>query len=781
MNIISNWKTYLKFLSRNKGYTAIDLFGLSVSLMFVLLIGVYTWQEFSTDRFHEKKDRIYLFGSSSMVNSSASLVQSLQAHYPEIESVCAIHTNTQPNTPVESEGRRLGGDVMFADSTFFTMFSFPLLQGNAREVLVASNQAVITQEFARKLFGTDNAIGRQVVLMDSLRLTVSGVVKDLKHSCIPESDIILPLKMLSIINSAYDPTDVNNSTTGVSFVLVHNGINPNDRAADMLAWLKTSNRIYEQGKIKDVHFTKLTDYYFSNLYHNGYLQTGDKRFVLVLMSVGILILVFAVLNYINLTVAQAGFRAKEMATRRLLGSTRMELFWRLMSESTLMCFIALSIAWMFIFTVEPFANDLLQTRLDLTILFSPAWIGISLLGVLVVGALAGWLPATVISNAKPIEVVRGTLRTKTKMVYSKVFITFQNFITIVMLACSLVMILQISHLLHAPVGYNTKNLYAVMTAFNSPSQTDAFADRLRQMSGVSRVGLTQGLPFWGANNMGCSYVDGGIKHNIHFYQYPMDKTCFEMLGLNIKHDNHLANPEWYLNEEAMRQMNLPMDAPTFTLDGQAPQSIAGVISDFCLGNITDGTKPVMLRFMKPDDTAYMVVAEVQGDLYDTVKEIEAAYTDVTGGMELMGSFLDQNLQGSFQSQIRLAKIVGVFTFVAVLISLLGLLAMSTYFIQQRSLEVAVRKVFGSDNRQILTQLVKTFLMYVVFAFFLAVPVAYYFMSDWLADYSYRITLNPFIFIGAGLFCLIISFLTVFYQSWKAANANPIESFRNKNQ
>ena len=185
MNIISNWKTYLKFLSRNKGYTAIDLFGLSVSLMFVLLIGVYTWQEFSTDRFHENKDRIYLFGSNSMVNSSAALVQSLQAHYPEIESVCAIHTNTQPNTPVESEGRRLGGDVMFADSTFFTMFSFPLLQGNAREVLVASNQAVITQEFARKLFGTDNAIGRQVVLMDSLRLTVSGVVKDLKHSCIP--------------------------------------------------------------------------------------------------------------------------------------------------------------------------------------------------------------------------------------------------------------------------------------------------------------------------------------------------------------------------------------------------------------------------------------------------------------------------------------------------------------------------------------------------------------------------------------------------------------------
>lgn len=780
MNIISNWKTYLKFLSRNKGYTAIDLFGLSVSLMFVLFIAVYTWQELSTDKFQEKGDRIYLVGNESQPVTGAAIPYMMKERYPEIEKVCPMVLGQWSGTPIESNGVNLNASLMFADSTFFDLFSFRLLQGDPKNALVATSSAVVSESFARKMFGTDDVMGRNFAI-DTLHFTVSGVVEDFKHTAFPETDIILTWRMIKPFNPTLAPDQMGNAGGTTCAVLVHEGMDFKQRADDMKEWFSTFFWPYERKIWKEVHMETLSDYYFSGWGGNWPLQNGDRRFVMVLMSVGILILVFAVLNYINLTVAQAGFRAKEMATRRLLGSTRSELFWRLMSESVMMCLLAWGIAMMFAFALEPFANDLLQTKLDLTILFSPLWLAAILLFVFIVGGIAGWLPATVISNAKPIEVVRGTLRVKTKMVFSKVFITFQNFITIVMLSCSLVMILQITHMIHAPVGYETEGRYYIYLHALSNSQQQTFKDKLLALSGVRAVGRSQGLPLLGSNNWTAQFDDGGIKRNISFQQYPMDKECFDLLGLQMIRDNQLANPEWYLNEEALRQMNLPPDAPTFTLNDLAPTSIAGIISDFREGNITARIAPVMFRFLKPDEEAWIFLVDIQGDAYDTVNQIKKVYSDLTGGLELMGNFYDQELQDSFQSQIRLAKIVGVFTFVAILISLLGLLAMSTYFIQQRSLEVAVRKVFGSDNRQILTKLVKTFLMYVVFAFILAVPVAYYFMSDWLADYSYRISLNPLIFIAAGLFCLLISFLTVFYQSWKAANMNPIESFRNKNQ
>ncbi len=778
MNILLNFKSYLNFLSRNKTYTVVEVFGLSVSLMFVLLIAVYTSQELSTDNFQEKKERIYFVGNEDTPCLGAAIPYMIKERYPEVEKVCPMVVGEGSRIVLEYDGKMINASVSFADSTFFDIFSFRLLQGDSQNALVSTSSAVLSESFARKMFGTEDVVGRSFSI-DTLRFTVSGVVEDLKHSAIPESDVLLTWRVVKEFNPSLAPDQLGNAGSTVCAVLVREGANFKERAADMCEWFKTFFWIYERGIWKEVRMETMADYYFSGWAENWPLHTGDRRFVMVLMSVGILILLFAVLNYINLTVAQAGFRAKEMATRRLLGSTRSELFWRLMFESVLMCLIALMVAVWLVFVAEGFANDLLQAKLDLNVLFSPTWIGAILVFVFVVGGIAGWLPATVISNAKPIEVVRGTLRVKTKMTYSKVFITFQNFITIVMLSCSLVMIFQILHMLRAPIGYNTKNLYVISTGMMGTSLQQAFRNELLSLGGVTQVGRTQGLPLFGSNNASTTFNDGGIKRNISFQEYPMDEAAFEMLGLRIIRDNHLANPYWYLNEEAMRQMNLPQDAPTFSVGDGEPMSIAGVVSDFREGNITDRVSAVRLRFLKSDEPAWIFLVGLQGDVYETINQIEEIYRHLTGGLELQGLFYDQTLRESFQSQIRLAKIVGVFTAVAILISLLGLLAMSTYFIQQRSLEVAVRKVFGSDNRQILVQLVRTFLMYVVVAFVFAVPVSYFVMSRWLTDYSYRISLNPLIFIAAGVFCLLISFLTVFYQSWRAANANPIESFRNK--
>ena len=779
-NLLSNWKTYLKFLDRNRTYTAIELFGLSISLLFVILIGIYVWQELSVDRFHEKRDRIYIIGSENTPATGAAIPYKLKDRYPEIEKICPVVVDGSA-FPIVWNDNKYSARPMFADSTFFDLFSFRLFEGDPKRVLESNDGVVITRECARRIFGNQPAIGQSILIADTLRLTVTGVMEEIRNSSFPEADLVLPWRLIKVFNPSLAEDQLGNAAGTVCFALLREGADLKPKSAEIAAWMKEFFWIYKQDIWKEVRMERLSDFYFSG-WNNGWtpLKLGDRRFVMVLLSVGVLILLFAVFNYINLTVAQAGFRAKEMATRRLLGSSRNELFWRLMLESATLCFLALAIAILLALAVIPYANDLLQTKIDPHVLLQPGWIA-GLAGfVLIVGGLAGWFPALVISAAQPIEIVRGAFRTRTKMVFSKVFITFQNFITIIMLVASLVMILQINHMLHAPLGYQTKGLYWVDLYQLDQSTHRAFLEKARTIGGIARAGLTRGLPLLGSNNMTTTFDNGGILTNISLQQYAMDREVFDMLGLKILQDDHLANPRWYFNEQAMRKMNLPSDAHDVAFSGDTePIAISGIVSDFYEGNINTQISAVMLRFLKPDEPGWQALFEITGDPIATLEQLRSTYTKLSGGLEMQGDFLDQTLRQSFESQIRLAKIVGIFTSVAILISLLGLLAMSTYFVQQRSLEIAVRKVYGSDSQQILTQLVRSFLIYVGIAFVLAVPVAWYFMSDWLKDYDYRITFSPWIFLAAGLFCLLIAFLSVLFQSWQAANRNPIESLKDR--
>ena len=739
MNNLLNFKSFFKFLGRNKAYTLIDVFGLSVSLMFVLLIAVYTVQEMSTDKFHTKADRIYLVGNENWMATGAAIPYKIKERYPEVEKVCPVVADNSSNIVVVSGDRKLKANVMFADSTFFDFFDFRLLQGTREQALAAGNYAVVSSSFARKMFGTDDPMGRQLVVGDTISATINGVVEDLLHSSIPEADVIVRWEQVRYLNWSLAPDQLGNAGSTSAFVLVREGSDFPSRAEDMAHWFKEFYWPYQYGTAKEVRILPLSEQYFAKAASYSSLRKGDWRFVIVLMSVGFLILIFAVINYINLTVAQAGFRAKEMATRRLLGSSRGELFMRLMLESTLLTFISLVIGVLLALAVVPFVNDLLQTHVYMSVLGSPVWLLALVSLTVVVGVLSGLLPAIIISSSKPIEVVRGTFRAKTKMVFSKFFIVFQNVITITMIAASIVMVSQIVHMINAPVGYNTKNLL-------------------------------------GSNNWTATYQG----QNISFQQFIMDKECYEMLGLEILRDNHLTTEGWFLNEQAIREMNLPEDAASFMLDRhEKPIAIAGIIRDFyCFGNVTTEMRPVMFRFLKDNETPWMILIETQGDPFAAKEAIGKVYEKVTG-LEFEAFFMDESLQNSFDSQIRLAKIVIVFSIIAILISLLGLLAMSTYFIQQRLQEVSVRKVFGSSNRQILVKLVFTFLNYVLIAFVIAIPIIMYFMKDWLSDYSYRIGLSPLIFIAAGLFCLVISFVSVFFQSYRAATSNPVDSFRHR--
>ena len=781
MNNVLNFKSFFNFLGRNKSYTAIDLFGLSVSLMFVILIATYVVGELSTDRYHEHADRIYVLTDGEMSGSAYRVGYRLEERYPEIEKVCHTMTRVFDNVPLRNGENNMTANLMLADTTFFDFFSFPLVQGSKEQALAARNYAVISESFANKYFGNEDPMGKTIRINDKLTLVVNGVMKNIRHSVIPDGDILFRIDNITAM--APEGWFANYNSYGATnvFVMEREGADITSRADDIVDWFKTFLPGYKHGAMKAVGFVPLTKLYFweqNSPFGRYKIERGNWQFVMILLSVGLLILLFAVINYINLTVAQTGFRAKEMATRRLLGSSRKELFSRLIMESTLMTTISFFVGLLLAFFFAPYVSDLLQKKIDLVEMITPLNCMVVILLITLVGFIAGLLPAIVISNAKPIEVVRGTFRKQTKMVFSKFFIVFQNTITICLIAASVTMFLQVRHLIKAPLGYNLVNIIDINgTELPDSKMYETLVSELKQMACVNRVGLGDGTPF----DMGMNYTARYGDKEIPFQILYCNKEYCDILGFEVLRDNRIADPtKYFLSEGSMKALELKEDATSFDFVAWGVHPVAGIVKNFQLHNVLLENRPVVIiqtenkeELNNPRD----ILVEVNGDPFEARQEVAAVYQKLTG-MDFTGKFMDEQIEESFTVQKRTLSIVMIFAGIAILISLLGLLAMSTYFIQQRSSEIAVRKVFGSTDAQVLIRLVKAFLTYVAVAFIIAIPLIWHFMNGWLTDYSYRIELSPWIYVVAGLFCLIVSFVTVFIQSYQAAIANPVENIKN---
>lgn len=783
MNNILNLKSFVKFLDRNKTYTAIDLFGLSVSLMFVILIATYVVSELSTDRYHEKADRILVLTNGQYVGSAYQIGYRLEERYPEIEKVCHVITRVFDNTPLQKADQNMTANLMLADTTFFDFFSYPLIKGTREDALAARNYAVVSESFANRYFGDEDPMGKPIRINDQLTLTVNGVMKDIRNSVIPYQDILFRIDNIHILTGEEGMFGNYNSYGATNvFVMEREGADIAARSADIREYLASFVGVFERDKSKGVYFVPLKKLYFweQNSPWGIYtIERGNWQFVMILMSVGLLILIFAIINYVNLTVAQTGFRAREMATRRLLGSSRKELFSRLIVESTLMTAFSFLIGLLLAFFFAPYAGNLLERKVDLLSMITPMNGIIVILLIALTGFITGLLPAIVISNAKPIEVVRGTFRKQTKMVFSKFFIVFQNTITICLIAASLTMFLQVKYMIKAPLGYKTTNIIDISGTELPDAQTCfTLMNELKQLASVSQVGAGLGTPFSMGMNYTARYDDG---KTISFQMIRCDKSFADILGFQFLRDNHVANSsKYFLTESAIRALDMKEDADNVDLSGWGTHPLAGIVKDFQLRNILQKNSPMIIILKDNakdlDDKPWNILVEVTGDPYAARQEVAATYKRLTG-MDFSGKFMDEQIEGSFSIQMRTLTIVSIFAGIAILISLLGLLAMSTYFIQQRSSEIAVRKVFGSTNAQILQRLVKAFLIYVVIAFVISIPLIWHFVNGWLSDYSYRITLSPLIYVAAGLFCLIISFITVFTQSYQAATTNPVENIK----
>ena len=791
-----DFRSWFTFLGRNRLYTAVNFAGLTLALAFVLLVADYTLRQLTVDNYQTRADRIYAVCSEESVASGYYLQKHLRDRYPEIESTCAVaffEDSDAGSTPVEIGRQKFLASVLYADTTFFRMFDFPLLEGSREEALAARENVVLSESFARKVFGTFNPLGQTLrVDNDERTYVVSGVMRDIERSTIPAADIVMRAERITETNAANDER-MSNSGAGVTFVLARPGADLQAKVPDMLSFFKEIYWPYLGNVVQQVRLIPLRDLYFDPVNNANKLAHGSRSFLLILLGVGLVVLVFAVMNYINLTVAQSGFRAREMAARRLLGASRGNIFLKWILESTLFCAAALLFASCFAELFVPWASRLLGTKVAVWDDISWPVAGVSLLAVVALGVVSGLAPALVVSRYQPIDIVRGTFRHRTRTLYGRLLIALQNVITIALLAASITIGLQIRHLVQAPLGYETRDILNIGTdIFPDRSSMRRFCDALGTLPGVEAVGLGCGTPHDRGNNNTIAY---GPDRMVSFQVFIGDSTYFRMLGLERLRDNHVADADgsaasrdfwasnvWYINQYALRELGIAKDAPEFKVGENLSQPIviAGIYRDFQVGSALDAPTSVLLRVVKnPDDfQPWNILVKTGRDHAAAYRAVEELFQRTTDGATFTGRYVTDEIADDFAAQRRLLHIVGIFTLVALLISSLGLFAMAAYYIQQKRQEIAVRRVFGASRREMLTRLVRSFMALVGVAFVIAVPIAVWGLRRWLEEYSVRIALSPWIFLAAGLFAAVVALLSVGWQSRRAADADPVESLKN---
>ena len=786
-------KGYFRFLSRNKLYTFINIAGLVVSLMFIILMSDYTWRQYSIDSWHKNADRIYLMGNERFFFMWPQGADGIKNLCPEVEESCCVMSQSgkiKYGRQEVKDGENENGIIMLADQTFFHFFDFKLLEGDRRTALDSPDKCVVTERLAKRLFGDKNPIGETLQIVgdrqvrighedpydSTLFYRVSAVVEDLDRTVLPnETQIIASMERFpQILGYNLNGNTFGYGATGANkaFLMLKPGMTLEQKKDIINAHLKEAHpEVWGDYKVS---LTPLTDVLFAPQNEGSGLLKGDKTRLRILLAAVLAILFFAVSNYINLTVANTGFRAKEMATRRLFGSSQTEISLKLIAESILMIVFAFLVGFALALCVQDEAMALFKGKIALLNDIHPWSLSIVLGFILLLGLFSGILPSWHISRYQPIDIVKGSFRFRSKMVLSRLFIILQNAVTITMLTAAFVIWLQLHHLIHAPLGFNTKDLFYVESP-QDKSQT--VKNLLEEMPFVERIGCYLGSTFTGFNFSG-----KGIKNSEGKYDMLMisdlDKEAFDMLGLKVIRDNGTTDNGYYLNEKALRLLNYSGEEKELVWGDGDKDLIAGVLKDFRIINVLEDIRPMAVRKVeKIDDPNYLVKTNGDKQALNAFRAILREQGVSENDLQYYVLSMEDCIAETFEDQQNTLRIVSLFTLIAIVISVLGYVGLSLFFIRQRKKEIAIRKVMGSTSTEVLLLMLRTFSVPMLVSFVIAVPVSYYIMSDWLSNFSYRIALSPWIFAAAGSACFIISLLTVVIQSWRAASENPVNNIK----
>lgn len=773
--------TYLRFLSRNKLYTFIEVFGLSVALGFVILLASYARTEFSVGAKQPLSQRLYVVGAGDSFGMTLGTSEEFFPSIPEIKGWTRICDGGNADIMVGDDYYQAAEASI--DTNFFKFFDYRLTGCPKDKVLENEDEVILSESFAKKVFGNEDPIGR-TLSVDKSKWTVVGVVEDFGPV-----DVFKHCDMFTSIKRAQRRFAwMDNFGNTIPIVRLDEGTDVEKVRDDLLKkylgywnFYKADNS--DNAFLWGASVTRLDKVYFSDLEEYSCIRTGDKKQVGLLFIVALVLLISAIFNYINLTVAQTGKRAKEMMTRRLLGESSKNIVARYIAESfafTVGCFAA---GCLLAYSFKPFFDRILSADIVLTPDLATALYAV--LALVVISIVSALLPAMLVSHFKPIDVVKGEFRFKNKMIFAKVFIVLQTVFSTVLIAMAITMTAQVSYLVELPYVYETKDIIQVNSyalGFDRGPQ-EALQARLKALPQVKDAGLGINSPAaCGANGLHDS--DDNLSGWLRLAQ--MDTTSLRILGINVLEKySELTSPKVLLTETSKRNLGVTAEHPfaggSYT---NGEYEICGVIPDFRANN-------ALFEPMENEQNSIRIIDEnypyaciqllrITGDRSEAMEAVNAAcmeFARETLGIpaDMESYYLDEKLVDDLKGTRNTMLLVISFMVMAILISALGLFAMSLYYTEQQSRQIAVRKVFGAEVGSAVWTLSKSFMLMSVTAVVLAAPLAVWGITYYLQGFYTKIAFPWWAIILASLISLLISLLSVLGQTYTAATRNPVKT------
>ena len=757
-------RSYLKFLSRNKLYTAIEAVGLAVSLAFVIIIGSYVWQQYAVTWENPDRERVYVPGTPGFPALTYGFPDAI-GDIPEIESVSrmcnvVVHPVIRgENTEAESVG---------VEPAFFEICpQFRFVEGSA-DVLSAPTNAILSASFARK---HSLSVGDALDISGS-SYVVGAILEDLKGTVIKPYDIFLNA---AVYKDEWQPFDNYGST--VTMLKVRSGTDRKELFDKLESVCKdVYSSIYGQAFFEHLELSRYDELFFKET--EGFFRHGDKATLRILMLVGLLLLLSAILNYINLSVALTGKRAKEMAVRQLSGASRVGIIWKYVAESIAFTAVCFAAGLLLAETFCPAMNALLNNPdIPIKVIWSPGYVIAYIVIILLVGVLCGIFPAMMAGRYKPVDVMKGGYRRRSKMVFSKVFIVLQNALAVILIALAITMEAQMRKTQERPMNCNIENIFFLKDF--SGEDNAPLKDALEALPCVRRIGRSSGVP--GSINMG-QYSTTRDGQDILYKLIRMDSTAFSMFGFDILEDFHVPqfNSVWF-SDKSFTATGFDSDyhdiSGTLSRRTKGCEQVAGVFKSFPTNNANIGEEDyAIVSLMRSDDIPFAGwVIETTPDRKAAKAQIMEAYDNYIKGKPIYGSlafWVDENIAEDWKPARNNMRLVEIFMLLSILIALLGLVAMSTYYADEKSRDIAVRKVFGGTVDTEAWRTIREYMVLVGIACVIGIPIAVYAAQEYLKDFIYRLEGYWWVFVVAVLLTGLIAFVSVIWQVLKAAKTNP---------
>ena len=806
------FKNYLKIairnLWKNKGFSAINIFGLASGLAICLLIIFYVNNELGYDQYNTKADRIYRidgdlrFGGNHFVMAQAPdpMGPTLKQDFPQVEQY--VRFRNHGGIMVKKGNENVEEDkVVYTDSTLFSVFTLPMIQGDPSTALTEPNSVVITESTAKKYFNSTDVVGKSMIFGDTGNYKITGVIKDIPKQSHFHFDFFI--SMYGQLSSyEINQWTSNNFNT---YIVLKKGTDADNLSSQLNGFvMRYVAPVFKSLDITEEEFKKQGNYLHYNLmplekihlYSNrsGELEAnGNIEYVYIFSLIAFFILLIACVNFMNLSTARSANRAKEVGVRKVLGSLRKNLVTQFLSESILISFISLALALVIASLLLPYFNQLSGKDMTLNLFLKPWLLPAAILLMIVVGLIAGSYPAFYLSSFKPVQVLKGKLAKGFKSSWLRSgLVVFQFSISIILVIGTLVIYTQLNYIRNKDIGFDRSRVLIIKNTDALGSQAKVFEDEIKKLNGVENGTMTGYLPTAGWRSDSPLFPDAttDTKNAVSTQIWRIDENYIPTLGMKMAEGRNFSidfptdSSAIIINEAAARLLGFKdlLNRPLYYMNDFPKKDltkyhIIGIVKDFNFNTLREVVTP--LCFLYQPQNSSIAFRIHSANMPVLISMIENKFKEFAPEQPFSYSFMDEDFNKTYSDEQRMGGISMTFSVLAILIACLGLLGLITFAAEQRAKEIGIRKVLGANGRDIVSMLSKDFLKLVLIASLIAIPLAWWAMNKWLQGFAYRIEISWWILVSAALLAIFIALLTIFYQAIKAAIANPVKSLRSE--